>query len=424
MFRRICNELCINIRKKAQRAFAKIARFAAARAGLTILPPGFSMFNNDIAEAHGVDRAAIHHKLLSWQRYNERHHKQDHFRKGNWWTYGSAKWWQEHEFGWVSEPTIKRAFKDLREAGLLLMDPVAGRPWLCAIAAETVKLSPVGINLQLPLFKSDLEDSNRIPTIGKSTTSLSRQKSSKQKTPAPRKAAVAVFNIPEPRNNADLSRHESHDAEVEGRDMLADLPGELVDGWRDPNFTIGAFAQQYGAPAINWAWEEAATGFDNRIAGARTILKCSPAPSSALPPSPKNDPGEFVEGENPLFGILRGEPDEATQPDFDGPVEYPENETPPVDAPTAPKSDSERAWDIAYNQLEIQLDRASFETYLRGAKYLREEDGKWVIEAHNSYARDMLQHRLYRDIRRVVRDSNERGEVIELIFETNEVAAA
>lgn len=75
----------------------------------------------------------------------------------------------------------------------------------------------------------------------------------------------------------------------------------------------------------------------------------------------------------------------------------------------------QEAWNIAYSQLEIQLDRASFDTWLRGAAFLGYEGGIFQIGVRNSYARDMLQHRLYRDIRRVVSDVL--GEKAELCFE-------
>lgn len=74
----------------------------------------------------------------------------------------------------------------------------------------------------------------------------------------------------------------------------------------------------------------------------------------------------------------------------------------------------EDVWNAAYHQLELQLDRASFETWLRAAVFLEHEGGAgprgasaggvYVIGVPNDYARDMLQHRLYRNLRRVVSD--------------------
>ncbi|MCA0458869.1 MAG: chromosomal replication initiator protein DnaA [Chloroflexi bacterium] len=78
------------------------------------------------------------------------------------------------------------------------------------------------------------------------------------------------------------------------------------------------------------------------------------------------------------------------------------------------------AWNSAFSQLEIQLDRASFETWLRGAVFLGcTEDGIYRVGVANTYARDMLQHRLYREIRRVLGDVL--GERVELCFEVNKV---
>lgn len=70
-------------------------------------------------------------------------------------------------------------------------------------------------------------------------------------------------------------------------------------------------------------------------------------------------------------------------------------------------------WDAAFHQLEMQLDRASFETWLRGAWLKQVERADclapgdttvFVIAVRNSYARETLQHRLYRNIRRVLSD--------------------
>lgn len=63
-------------------------------------------------------------------------------------------------------------------------------------------------------------------------------------------------------------------------------------------------------------------------------------------------------------------------------------------------------WSVAYHQLELQLDRASFDTWLRQAKLVdyEVETNTFVIEVHSTYARDMLQHRLYRNVQRLLRD--------------------
>jgi chromosomal replication initiator protein len=75
------------------------------------------------------------------------------------------------------------------------------------------------------------------------------------------------------------------------------------------------------------------------------------------------------------------------------------------------------AWTAAFHQLEMQLDRASFNTWLRGAVFVSFEHDLFTIGVRNSYARDMLQHRLYRNIRRVLSDVY--GQTVELQFEVH-----
>ncbi len=87
--------------------------------------------------------------------------------------------------------------------------------------------------------------------------------------------------------------------------------------------------------------------------------------------------------------------------------------------PSEPDTPECAIWKKAYSQLEIQLDRASFDTWVRAARFLRCEGEVYVVGVAHSHARDMLQHRLYRDVRRIV--SNIAGTAIELLFEKYEL---
>lgn len=82
------------------------------------------------------------------------------------------------------------------------------------------------------------------------------------------------------------------------------------------------------------------------------------------------------------------------------------------EAPAGPEAD---AWSTAYRQLELQLEAGKFETWVRDTRFLRVEDGRFVIGVKNGFTRDMLQHRLYRNLRTVV--SQAWGQDVELIFE-------
>jgi hypothetical protein len=64
------------------------------------------------------------------------------------------------------------------------------------------------------------------------------------------------------------------------------------------------------------------------------------------------------------------------------------------------------AWMAAFHQLEFQLDRASFETWLRGATLVDfdPESQTFVIVVRTTYARDFLQGRLDRLVKRILGD--------------------
>lgn len=82
---------------------------------------------------------------------------------------------------------------------------------------------------------------------------------------------------------------------------------------------------------------------------------------------------------------------------------------------------AEDLWNAALWQLELQLDRGSFDTWLRGATLLHAGEGVLTVGVRNNYACDMLQHRLYRTIHRIVRDVA--GREMEIRFEVRQQAA-
>ncbi len=88
-------------------------------------------------------------------------------------------------------------------------------------------------------------------------------------------------------------------------------------------------------------------------------------------------------------------------------------------------------WNATRNQLEIQLDRANFDTWLRDTEFgkvergVAAEDGslfnRYTIRVRNEYAVQNLQHRLYKTVRRVLRDIS--GNAVEVVFVTGEAEA-
>ena len=64
--------------------------------------------------------------------------------------------------------------------------------------------------------------------------------------------------------------------------------------------------------------------------------------------------------------------------------------------------DAHRLWDAALGQLQVEIPRAAFDTWVYGAELLTYEDGTFIVGVQNAFARDWLQDRLHPTIRRVL----------------------
>ncbi len=63
--------------------------------------------------------------------------------------------------------------------------------------------------------------------------------------------------------------------------------------------------------------------------------------------------------------------------------------------------EAERTWEAALGRLQLDLPRATFDTWVRDAELLAYEDGTYVLGVRNAYARDWLDQRLrttFRDV--------------------------
>jgi chromosomal replication initiator protein len=62
----------------------------------------------------------------------------------------------------------------------------------------------------------------------------------------------------------------------------------------------------------------------------------------------------------------------------------------------------EQVWQAALGEMQLQLTKATFDTWLRDTEYLSYEDGVFVIGVENAYARDWLENRLLSTIKRTL----------------------
>ena len=62
----------------------------------------------------------------------------------------------------------------------------------------------------------------------------------------------------------------------------------------------------------------------------------------------------------------------------------------------------EQAWQAALGQLQMEMPKAAFDTWVRDTEMLAYEDGSFIIGVHNAYARDWLQSRLSSTVTRLL----------------------
>ena len=63
---------------------------------------------------------------------------------------------------------------------------------------------------------------------------------------------------------------------------------------------------------------------------------------------------------------------------------------------------AKQLWQAALGQLQMEMPRATFDTWVRDAELLTYEDRAFVIGVHNAYARDWLEDRLLSTVKRVL----------------------
>lgn len=63
---------------------------------------------------------------------------------------------------------------------------------------------------------------------------------------------------------------------------------------------------------------------------------------------------------------------------------------------------AEQAWQAAVGQLQMEMPKAAFDTWVRSTEFLSYEDGSFTVGVQNAYARDWLQSRLASTVTRIL----------------------
>ena len=62
----------------------------------------------------------------------------------------------------------------------------------------------------------------------------------------------------------------------------------------------------------------------------------------------------------------------------------------------------EQIWQAALGQLQLEIPKSTFDTWVRGTALLSQDDGAYVVGVNNAYAKDWLENRLHGTVKRTL----------------------
>ncbi|MDW8227075.1 MAG: chromosomal replication initiator protein DnaA [Anaerolineales bacterium] len=83
-----------------------------------------------------------------------------------------------------------------------------------------------------------------------------------------------------------------------------------------------------------------------------------------------------------------------------------------------------QAWQSVFGHLQMEMPKASFDTWVRDAQLLRYENDTFIIGVRNAYVRDWLESRLLDSVRRLLSDRMQREVKVEFVIAAEYEAAS
>jgi len=392
-----------------------------------------------------IDAAFIVQKLYAWMRFNEKQQSKFHYRQGKWWTFNSYPEWKENHFSWMSVSKISRAFRELEKQGIVVSGKFRKergdqRKWYTldygALNAAVAKWNHHRV-------KSSGHDSILESSSRQNGTMNQQEKSTKQKSQG-REFQASNSSLPawKPRPPAAVGspsmvsqKMALPNVEVPAAPPVSGLPPSPYpppiptpvpcpvngEGGTAAALVDEIVAAWGGALTAKTAEKLIALYGENRVRGVVYYARDTRRGKLDNPPGFVID--ELREDKYGIVpvgaSITRDDVNAEALADWQARRERVADDESLI--PSALDTPRDK-WLAAYQQLELLLDRASFDTWLRPARFVDYEAGVFTIKCHSTYARDMLQHRLYRNVRRVLSDVW--GEPVEIQFVVQEVQDA
>lgn len=101
-------------------------------------------------------------------------------------------------------------------------------------------------------------------------------------------------------------------------------------------------------------------------------------------------------------------------------IEFPIKPDESVKQMVTKKRNVERCWQSTLDQLQMEMPKASFDTWVRDTRTIHYEDGLFIIAARNKYARDWLESRLTSTVTRLLMGIVNRSVDIKFVVQEGE----
>ena len=76
----------------------------------------------------------------------------------------------------------------------------------------------------------------------------------------------------------------------------------------------------------------------------------------------------------------------------------------------------EEAWQSTQGELELNVGRGSYATWLKSTKYVSYEDGQFFVGVPNGYVKEWLEHRMLSDIKRLLSERMTRSVEVSFVL--------
>jgi hypothetical protein len=113
--------------------------------------------------------------------------------------------------------------------------------------------------------------------------------------------------------------------------------------------------------------------------------------------SREKPPGEFLRAAEEQLRLREWRREQEEQED-----QYPEEGDPPEPEPESVPAEAHQLWARCLGELQLQMTKATFDTWLRGSRVIEAGDDCLTITVRHAYAVDWLQNRLLPVIERTV----------------------